>query len=99
MNDKYHLDLFYKNITWQTENRSDIEIDIKYNDNLNYKYQETHHIIDENNDFNTVMKAMKKEIDKINHKQFMNIGSDSYEVTVKASQKNIKILQDNMNKY
>lgn len=111
MNDKYHLDLFYKNITWEKEDRSDIEIDIKYNDILNYKYQETHHLIDENeeiirinffkenDDFNTVMKAVKKEIDKINHKQFMNIGSDSYKVTVKASQENIKILQDNMNRY
>ncbi len=111
MNDKYHLDLYYENITWETEDRSDIEIDTKYNDILNYKYQETHHLIDENEEiirinlfedndnFNTVMKAMKKEINKINHKQFMSIGIESYEVTIKASKENIKILQDNMNNY
>lgn len=111
MNDKYHLDLYYENITWETEDRSDIEIDTKYNDILNYKYQETHHLIDENEEiirinlfedndnFNTVMKAMKKEINKINHKQFMSIGTESYEVTIKASKENIKILQDNMNNY
>lgn len=111
MNEKYHLNICYENITWETEDRNDIEIDARYNDVLNYKYQETTHSVDDNEEiilinlfednysFNTTMKALKKEINKINHKQFIRLGAESYEVTIKASKENIKILQDNMNNY
>lgn len=107
MNDKYSLTLNYDNIIWEVEDREDIEIDAKYNDILNYKFQEIEcddeivciHLFKDNSNFNTVMKAMKKEIDKINNKQFMSIGTESYEVTIKASKENIKILKDNMPYY
>ena len=107
MNDKYSLNLNYDNIIWEVEDREDVEIDAKYNDILNYKFQEIEcddeilciYLFKGNSNFNTVMQAMKKEIDKINNKQFMSIGTESYEVTIKASKENIKILKDNMPYY